>query len=130
MDLTDKGLTLPESFLFYLLLAIPASAVLIILTLLGSALMRSLLLPKNPIGQWPVFGRMHFRRWLTNQIQESSRQILHGLYASIYAAWWFRLLGAKVGRGTEISNAMGVVPDLLTLGEDSFIADAVMLGDE
>ena len=25
---------------------------------------------------------------------------------------------------------MGVVPDMLTLGDDTFIADAVMLGDE
>ncbi len=56
--------------------------------------------------------------------------MLHGLYASIYAGTWYRLLGAKVGRGTEISTAMGIVPDMLTLGRDSFIADGVMLGDE
>jgi non-ribosomal peptide synthetase-like protein len=35
-----------------------------------------------------------------------------------------------VGRGAEISTALGLVPDMLTLGEDTFIADAVMLGDE
>ncbi|AMC33237.1 Pls/PosA family non-ribosomal peptide synthetase [Janthinobacterium sp. B9-8] len=129
-DLTEQGVALPEAFMFYLMLALPASAVLIILTLLGSAAVRWLLLPRNPLGSWPVFGAMYYRRWLTNQIQESSLNILHGLYASVYAGWWYRLLGAKVGRGTEISNAIGVVPDLLTLGEDSFIADAVMLGDE
>ena len=56
--------------------------------------------------------------------------MLHGLYASIYAGTWYRLLGAKVGPGTEISTAMGIVPDMLTLGRDSFIADGVMLGDE
>ncbi|MEN9657507.1 MAG: hypothetical protein RL571_972 [Pseudomonadota bacterium] len=129
-DLTEQGVALPEAFMFYLMLALPASAVLIVLTLLGSAAVRWMLLPRNPLGSWPVFGPMYYRRWLTNQIQESSLNILHGLYASVYAGWWYRLLGAKVGRGTEISNAIGVVPDLLTLGEDSFIADAVMLGDE
>ncbi|AZN36745.1 Pls/PosA family non-ribosomal peptide synthetase [Iodobacter ciconiae] len=129
-DLTEQGVALPEAFMFYLMLALPASAVLIVLTLLGSAAVRWLLLPRNPLGSWPVFGTMYYRRWLTNQIQESSLNILHGLYASVYAGWWYRFLGAKVGRGTEISNAIGVVPDLLTLGEDSFIADAVMLGDE
>ena len=129
-DLTEQGVALPEAFMFYLMLALPASAVLIVLTLLGSSAVRWLLLPKNPLGRWPIFGVMYYRRWLTNQIQESSLNILHGLYASVYAGWWYRLLGAKVGRGTEISNAIGVVPDLLTLGEDSFIADAVMLGDE
>lgn len=40
------------------------------------------------------------------------------------------MLGAKVGKNTEISTANGVIPEMLTLGEESFIADAVMLGDE
>jgi non-ribosomal peptide synthetase-like protein len=34
------------------------------------------------------------------------------------------------GRDAEISTALGVVPDMLTLGDETFIADAVMLGDE
>lgn len=130
LDLTEQGASVPKAFVFYFLLSLPASAVLILITLVGSALVRSLLLPGHAQGRWPVFGKMYFRRWITNQIQESSLNILHGLYASVYAGWWYRLLGAKVGRGTEISNAIGVVPDLLTLGVDSFIADAVLLGDE
>ena len=47
-----------------------------------------------------------------------------------FAPFWYRLLGAKVGRNAEISTAQGLIPDLLTLGDESFIADAVMLGDE
>ena len=39
-------------------------------------------------------------------------------------------MGTKVGRHAEISTAVGIVPDLLTLGDDTFIADGVMLGDE
>ena len=56
--------------------------------------------------------------------------MLHGVYATVYSAAWYRLLGAKVGRETELSTALGVVPDMLTLGDECFIADAVMLGDE
>ena len=100
------------------------------LTILVSALLRWALLPRLSGGRWPVYGQIYLRRWLTNQIQESSLSVLHGLYASIYAGTWYRLLGAKVGPGTEISTAMGIVPDMLTLGRDSFIADGVMLGDE
>jgi non-ribosomal peptide synthetase-like protein len=48
----------------------------------------------------------------------------------VFAPYWYRLLGAKVGRDAEISTALGVVPDMLTLGDETFIADAVMLGDE
>ena len=73
---------------------------------------------------------MYFSKWLGNQIQEASLFVLHGLYATVYAPWWYRLLGARVGRGTEISTALGVVPDMLTIGTDSFVADGVMLGDE
>ena len=35
-----------------------------------------------------------------------------------------------MGKETELSTALGVVPDMLTLGDGCFIADAVMLGDE
>ena len=130
LDLMGARVPWPQAFLSYLLLALPASALLLMLTVLVSALLRWTLLPRLASGRWPVYGQIYLRRWLTNQIQESSLSVLHGLYASIYAGNWYRLLGAKVGRGTEISTAMGVVPDMLTLGRDSFIADGVMLGDE
>jgi len=41
---------------------------------------------------------------------------------------WYRLLGAKLARGAEVSTASFISPDLLSIGEDSFIADAVSLG--
>ena len=67
---------------------------------------------------------------MVNQIQEGSLNVLHGIYATVYAPIWYRILGAKVGRNAEISTAQGIVPTMLTLGDESFIADAVMLGDE
>jgi non-ribosomal peptide synthetase-like protein len=114
----------------YLLLAIPASAVLVLATVLASAAFRWAMLPRMRAGSWPVHSAVYYCKWLSNQIQESSLFVLHGLYATVYAPWWYRLLGARVGRGTEISTALGVVPDMLTIGADSFVADGVMLGDE
>jgi len=87
-------------------------------------------LPRLRTGSWPVHSNVYCGKWLVNQIQESSLQTLHGLYATVYAPAWYRLLGAKVGRDAEISTALGVVPDMLTLGDETFIADAVLLGDE
>ncbi|CAK0777568.1 membrane hypothetical protein [Gammaproteobacteria bacterium] len=81
-------------------------------------------------GSWPVHSETYYRKWLANQIQECSMHILHGVYATVYAPLWYRLLGAHVGKNAEISTAMGVVPDMLTLGDETFIADAVMLGDD
>jgi non-ribosomal peptide synthetase-like protein len=114
----------------YFFLAFPAIAVLIICTALISAALRWIVLMRLKAGRWPVHSNVYCRRWLVNQIQESSLNILHGVYATVYAPFWYRLLGAKVGRDAEISTAQGVVPDLLTLGDESFIADGVMLGDE
>lgn len=114
----------------YFVLAFPATAVLIICTALISAALRWAVLMRLKAGSWPVHSNVYCRRWLVNQIQESSLNILHGVYATVYAPYWYRLLGAKVGRDAEISTAQGVVPDLLTLGDESFIADGVMLGDE
>lgn len=88
------------------------------------------MLPRLTPGRWPVHSNLYCRKWLANQIQVASLHVLHGIYATVYAPLWYRLLGAKIGRNAEISTAMGLIPDMLTLGDDCFIADAVMLGDE
>ncbi|WP_295760768.1 Pls/PosA family non-ribosomal peptide synthetase [Undibacterium sp.] len=114
----------------YFILAFPATAILILCTALLSAGIRWSVLPKLKPGSYAVHGNTYCAKWLVNQIQESSLNVLHGVYATVYAPFWYRLLGAKVGKGAEISTALGVVPDMLTLGDETFIADAVLLGDE
>ena len=130
LDPAPNSLPVPLQLLKYFLLAFPGTAALIFGTILSSAMLRWTLLPRLEAGSWPVHSRIYCSRWLVNQIQESSLNILHGIYATVYAPFWYRLLGAKVGRDAEISTAQGLVPDLLTLGDETFIADAVMLGDE
>ena len=118
------------AFVAFFLLAIPASALLVTLTILLAAGLKRLLLPRQPAGRFPVYGRTYCRTWLVARILDNSLGVLHGLYASVFAPTWLRLMGARVGRGTEVSTATGIVPDLLCLGEHCFIADGVMLGDE
>ncbi|WP_295952783.1 Pls/PosA family non-ribosomal peptide synthetase [Rhodoferax sp.] len=114
----------------YFVLAFPATGVLVVCTALLSAGIRWTVLPRLKPGSWPVHSNLYCAKWLVSQIQESSLAVLHGVYATVYAPIWYRLLGAKVGRDAEISSALGLVPDMLTLGDETFIADAVMLGDE
>ncbi|MGV7206954.1 Pls/PosA family non-ribosomal peptide synthetase [Oxalobacteraceae bacterium A2-2] len=125
-----QGDSAKVQLLRYFLLAFPASAVLIVLTALVSAGIRWSALPRLQPGRFAVHSNTYCAKWLVSQIQESSLNVLHGIYATVYAPFWYRLLGAKVGRDAEISTALGVVPDMLTLGDETFIADAVMLGDE
>jgi non-ribosomal peptide synthetase-like protein len=114
----------------YFVLAFPATALMILCTVLLAALVRWTVLPRLKPGSTPVHSLLYCRKWLVNQIQETSLHVLHGVYATVYAPFWYRLLGAKVGRDAEISTALGLVPDMLTIGDESFVADAVMLGDE
>lgn len=130
LDSEPNALPLALQLLKYFALAFPGTAVLIVGTILCSAILRWTLMPRLEAGSWAIHSRVYCSRWLVNQIQESSLNILHGIYATVYAPFWYRLLGAKVGRDAEISTAQGLVPDLLTLGDETFIADAVMLGDE
>jgi non-ribosomal peptide synthetase-like protein len=136
IDLIDEafpwvqGNSIPFQLAKYFLLAFPATAILIICTALVSAGIRWGILPKLRPGSYPVHSRVYCSKWLVNQIQEASLYVLHGVYATVFAPFWYRLLGAKVGKGAEISTALGVVPDMLTLGDETFIADAVLLGDE
>ncbi|HEY9857281.1 MAG TPA: hypothetical protein V6D05_16165, partial [Stenomitos sp.] len=43
---------------------------------------------------------------------------------------WYRLMGAKIGKGSEISTNLAGRYDLVEIGEKCFIADEVVLGDE
>jgi len=122
--------SIPFQLAKYFILAFPATAILILCTALLSAGIRWFILPKLKPGLYKVHGNTYCQKWLVNQIQESSLHVLHGIYATVFAPFWYRLLGAKVGKGAEISTALGVVPDMLTLGDETFIADAVLLGDE
>ena len=118
------------TFAVFFLLAIPASALLVTLTILLASGLKRLLIPRQPPGMFSVYGATYCRAWLVARILDGSLGVLHGLYASVFAPTWLRLMGAKVGRGSEVSTATGIVPDLLRLGAHCFIADGVMLGDE
>ena len=89
------------------MLAFPATAVLIVLTALLSAAIRWGVLPRMKPGSWPVHSNKYCAKWLVNQIQESSLSVLHGVYATVCAPFWYRLLGAKVGRGRRNFNRAG-----------------------
>jgi non-ribosomal peptide synthetase-like protein len=111
----------------YFVLALPAAALMTVCTALLSAAIRWSIVPRMRPGTWPIHSLFYCGKWFVNQIQEASLHVLHGVYATVYSPFWYRLLGAKVGRDTEISTALGLVPDMLTLGEGAFIADAVRL---
>ena len=80
-------------------------------------------------GQFPIYSSTYLKKWLSDQFMNLSLMVMHPLFATVYISAFFRLLGAKVGKNTEISTASSVTHSLLEIGEGSFVADAVTLGE-
>ncbi|MEW1718017.1 Pls/PosA family non-ribosomal peptide synthetase [Streptomyces sp. NPDC093109] len=89
---------------------------------------KRLVLPRVPAGVHPVRSSLGVRKWLADKLLELSLAATNSLYATLYTVPWLRLLGARIGRGAEVSTAAHLDPDLLTLGEGSFVADMANVG--
>ena len=107
------------------LLAGPVFVVTVCLTV---ALGRRLVLPRTPPGIHPVRSGLGVRKWVADKLFEYSLAFTNSLYATLYTVPWLRVLGARVGRGAEVSTAAHLDPDLLTLGRESFVADMASIG--
>ncbi len=105
-----------------------ALSYLLIFTFAVGGLSRLLNIGMKP-GKHSIFSGVYFRKWMKDQLITLSLTVLHPLYASIYIPFFYRLLGAKIGKNSEISTASDVTHHLLEIGNGSFIADAVILGE-
>jgi non-ribosomal peptide synthetase-like protein len=84
---------------------------------------------KIQAGTFSVYSFTYYKKWFKDQLMSISLIVLHPLYASIYISKFYRMLGARVGKNSEISTASDVTHHLFEIGEGSFIADAVILGE-
>jgi len=75
-----------------------------------------------------IYSSQYLRLWFNRYLMANTRQILMPLYATVYLPWFYRLLGAKIGKNTEISTLNEATPDLLDIGEGSFLADECIIG--
>jgi len=80
-------------------------------------------------GTYSIYSLRYVRKWLSDQFLSLSLVVMHPIFASVYISRFFRLLGARVGKNTEISTASSVTHALLELGSEAFVADAVTLGE-
>ena len=70
--------------------------------------------------------RVGWQLWATERLMDAARNYLFPMYASLLTPWWLRLLGAKVGRGTEISTAL-LTPKFTVIEDGAFLADDTMV---
>jgi len=60
----------------------------------------------------------------TRMVQKAS----YWLSGTLFWPMWLRLAGMKIGRDCEISTIIDVVPELIEIGPESFLADGIYLG--
>ena len=77
-------------------------------------------------GYHPVRSRVGWQLWGTERLMDAARNYLFPLYASLLTPGWLRLLGAEVGRGTEISTAL-LTPKFTVIEDGAFLADDTMV---
>ncbi|MDX2155666.1 MAG: Pls/PosA family non-ribosomal peptide synthetase [Hyphomicrobiaceae bacterium] len=114
-----------------LLLAWPAALVLVFASMLVLIIMRWVLLPGRVVpGRHSIYSGFYFRKWCVSLATEALLETLNSLYATVFMRNWYRLMGSRIGRGTEISANFNGRYDLVTLGDDNFIGDETIFGDE
>lgn len=67
-------------------------------------------------------------RWFADRLHRMAVEHLYTVYGTVFSAAWLRALGAKVGRGAEVSTIAHIVPEQLDIGERTFLADAAIVG--
>jgi len=77
-------------------------------------------------GYHPVRSRSGWQLWATERLMDGARNYLFPLYASLATPGWLRLLGAKVGRDTEISTVL-LTPKFTVIEDGAFLADDTMV---
>jgi non-ribosomal peptide synthetase-like protein len=89
---------------------------------------RRLALPATPVGIHHLRSKLGMEKWFGDKLLVLSLQLTNTLYSTLYTPMWLRALGARVGRGAEVSTIANIDPDLLVLEDDCFVADMASVG--
>jgi non-ribosomal peptide synthetase-like protein len=108
----------------------PTAFVLVVASVLIIIGARWIVLPRVKPGTVSVHSWFYLRKWIVGLAAEVTLETLNSLYATIYMRYWYRLLGAKIGKGSEISSNLAGRYDLVDIGKNNFLGDEVIFGDE
>ncbi|HEV7874612.1 MAG TPA: Pls/PosA family non-ribosomal peptide synthetase, partial [Enterovirga sp.] len=112
------------------MLAWPTAFALVLVSVFIIVAFRWVVLPRVRKGAYSIHSWFYVRKWLVALATEVTLETLNSLYATLYMRHWYRLMGAKIARGSEISTNLAGRYDLVDIGEDNFLGDEVIFGDE
>jgi non-ribosomal peptide synthetase-like protein len=112
------------------LIGLPTALVLLLTSVAMVVALRWLIIPKRlKPGRVSIHSWAYMQQWIMDLASNVLLATLSSLYATLYMRFWYRLMGVRVGKGTEISTSLGSRYDMITLGKNNFIADEVIVGD-
>jgi non-ribosomal peptide synthetase-like protein len=91
-------------------------------------LFRSLFLGRLKEGTYKIHSFWYLRKWFIERLMDLALDVLHPVFATLYIVPFLKLLGVKIGKRAEVSTARSLQFELLEIGEESFVADAVITG--
>ncbi len=94
------------------------------ITLVWSALLLRLIGRVRP-GTYARWSLAYLRAWLKAGMVTLAGEWLTG---TVFWPRWLRLAGMEIGARCEISTIIDVVPELVSIGADTFFADGIYLG--
>ena len=109
---------------------VPAAIIYLFLTYAELFILRWVVLGKVVERSYRTSSVYWFRKWLVGRLMDMSLNILHPIYATLYVVPFLRSMGVKIGRGAEVSTARGINFELTEIGNESFVADHVLMGNE
>jgi non-ribosomal peptide synthetase-like protein len=113
------------------LYAWPTAMVLILVAIAVIVVLRWVLMPTRiSSGTHSIHSWFYIRKWVLGLATEVTLETLSSLYATIFMRTWYRMLGARIGKGSEISTNLSGRYDLVNIGADNFVGDETVLGDE
>ena len=111
-------------------LAWPTAFVLVLASVVIIVAVRWIFLPRVRAGTFSIHSWFYVRKWIVGLATEVTLETLNSLYATIYMRYWYRLMGAKIGPGSEISSNLAGRYDLVEIGANNFLGDETIFGDE
>ncbi|MGZ4098528.1 MAG: Pls/PosA family non-ribosomal peptide synthetase, partial [Bacteroidia bacterium] len=126
--LTLYEIDLNFGFHYLLFLSVPCAAIYIVLFCVFVAFVKWLIIGKVKEENFSIYSFRYIQKWTVDMIMHFVLLTFKSIYATIYLPSWLRLMGAKIGKGAEISTVNQISTDLLVIGEGSFLADSVSIG--
>ena len=133
-DQLDEILNVSDPTLYLLsipLYAWPAAMVMVVLTVVLIIALRWIIMPtRGKEGVYSIHSWVYLQKWILGFATEVALDTIGSIYATIYMPLWYRLMGSKIGKNTEISVNLAGRFDLVDVGSECFLGDELRVGDE